>query len=251
MSSKVRETHVLEPPVARKGKTSARNRQKLLDAAIEILLGDGMTKFTSTRIAEQAGLHKPAFYAQFKNVDECLEAVALHVARTNVHRALLEQTNMLEHLPAKLGSADEMAASRQRSQQLIEQLLQGVRQHETLYRLLRRYAHAEGALGDAVRQVNLFVFERWQEYFWRLAVHYGVDAKHFKEVSQMAEFVVAQTYIAIGRVVDGRATDLAEEATRVARYGFAIVNAEFTRMLAAPSETGHTDIAKRSTGWSK
>lgn len=251
MSSKVPETHVVEAPVARKGKTSARNRQKLLDAAIEILLGEGMTAFTSTRIAEQAGLHKPAFYAQFKNVDACLEAVALHVARTNVHRALLEQTNMLEHLPSKIGSPEEMAASQQRSQQLIEQLLRGVRQHEALYRLLRRYAHAEGALGDAVRQVNVFVFERWQEYFWRLAVHFGIDAKHFKEVSQMAEFVVAQSYMAIGRVVDGRATDLAEEAGRVARYALAIVSAEFGRMLAAQGETGHTDIAKRSTGWSQ
>lgn len=251
MSTKPAETQVLDAQVARRGKTSARNRQKLLDAAIEILLGEGMTAFTSTRIAEQAGLHKPAFYAQFKNVDECLEAVALHVARTNVHRSLLEQTNMLEHLTTKIDSPEEMAQSQLRSQQLIEQLLQGVRQHETLYRLLRRYAHAEGALGDAVRQFNVFVFERWQEYFWRLAVHYGIDAKHFKEVSQMAEFVVAQTYIAIGRVVDGRVTDLTEEAGRVTRYGFAIVSAEFGRMLAAQSETGHTVIAKRSTGWSK
>jgi AcrR family transcriptional regulator len=233
MSSKESERDVLETPVDRKTKTSARNRQKLLDAAIAILLGEGMTKFTSTHIAEAAGLHKPAFYAQFKNVDECLQAVALHVARTNVHKALLKQSNMMEHIPTKVGSEREMIESTQRSQQLIEQLLQGVKQHETLYRLLRRYQHAEGALGDAVREVNVYVFERWQEYFWRLAVHFGLDAKHFKEVSQMAEFVVAQSYIAIGRVLDGRATDLSEEAARVARYGSAIVVSEFRRMLAA------------------
>ena len=216
--------------LAQRRKPSERNRIKLLDAAIAILLGEGMSKFTSAHIAEAAGLHKPAFYAHFKNVDECLQAVALHVAKAKVQETLVIQTTMLEHIPSGI---EESKFNHERSEQLIEQLLRAVRQHEALYRLLRRYHADEGALGEAIRGIDAHVLERWQEYFLRVAVHLGVDPRHFKEVGYMAEYVVGMSYIAIGRVLDGRVTDLSAEAARVARHGYAVLDFEFRRMLGA------------------
>jgi len=222
---------VADPATPRRRRAQEHQRQRLLDAAIGILLGEGMAKFTSTRIAELAGLHKPAFYAHFKNVDECLQAVALQVAKAKVRETLVGHTTMLEQLPIGFDDAS-MARSIERSQQLISRLLHAVREHEPLYRLLRRYHADEGALGEAIRDIDGHVLERWVEYFWRLAVHFGVDARHFKEVSHMAEHVVALSYVAIGRVLDGRARDVEAEAGRVARYGFAVVAFEFRRMIA-------------------
>jgi AcrR family transcriptional regulator len=200
---------------------SERNRRRLLDAAIAVLLGEGgQSKFTSAQIAHAAGLHKPAFYAHFKNVDECMQAVALEVARANVREMLVLQTQASETLPL-----DEALRNR-----LIEQLLNSVRQHESLYRLLRRYQFDEGALGEAIGELNRYVLERWTEHFWRLAVHFHIDARHFREIEQLAEHVVALSYISISRVLDGRVTDLSVEAARVARYGFTLVETEFKRM---------------------
>jgi AcrR family transcriptional regulator len=226
---------VAGPATPRRRRVQENQRQRLLDAAIGILLGEGMAKFTSTRIAELAGLHKPAFYAHFKNVDECLQAVALQVAKAKVRETLVGHTLMLEQLPISFDDA-HITRSIAHSQRLIAQLLLAVRKHEPLYKLLRRYHADEGALGKAIRDIDGYVLERWVEYFWRLAVHFGVDARHFKEVSQMAEHVVAMSYIAIGRVLDGRASDLEAEAGRVARYGFAVVGFEFRRMIALGSE---------------
>ena len=205
----------------RRNSRGDRNRQRLVDAAIAVLLGEGgQSNFTSTHIARRAGLHKPAFYAHFKNVDECMKAVALEVARANVRNLLTLQTQASETLPP-----EESMPIR-----LIEQLLTSVRQYESLYRLLRRYRFDEGALGEAIRKLDDYVLARWTEHFWRLALHFHVDVRHFKEIEQLAEHVVALSYISIGRVLDGRVADLTVEAGRVARYGRTLIEAEFIRM---------------------
>ena len=202
-----------------------RNRQRLIDAAIAVLLERGMGEFTSAHISAQAGLHKPTFYAHFKNVEECLQAVALHVAQTNAREMLVMQSSV------EAGSwltEDVFETTRE----FIERLLRSVRQHEALYQILSRCGPDGGPLGEAVRAINTQVRERWVEHFWRVAMHYKVDPQHFKEVAQMADHIVGITHLAIARVLDGRVNDLAAEAARVARYDFAIVRAEFARMLA-------------------
>ena len=203
----------------RDGSQAERNRERLIDAAIAVLIGQGLAKLTSASVSAAAGLHKPAFYAHFKNVDECLQAVALHIAQTNAREMLVLQTNLPNTVVAP-----------EHSQRAIEQMLRSVHQHEGLYRLLARYQFADGPLGNAIREINAYVGERWVEHFWRLAVHFHIDARHFKEVEHLAHHVVAITYIAIGRVLDGSVTDLSAEAARVERYGRAIVDSEFRRM---------------------
>ena len=214
------------PAKPRRNPRGERNRQRLLEGAIAVLLGEGMSKFTSSHIAEAAGLHKPAFYAHFKNVDECLHAVALEVARANVRDMLVMHSKASQH-PLPLDVREGM----------IEQMLLGVRQHDSIYRLLRQYSYSEGALGEAIRELNRFVLERWTEYFWRLAVHFGIDARHFKEIAQLAEYVVALSYISIGRMLDGHVTDVRAEATRVARYAYVLLDTEFRRMAKEPAPT--------------
>jgi AcrR family transcriptional regulator len=201
------------------GSRREHNRQRLLDAAISVVLSHGMAEFTSARIAAAAGLHKPSFYAHFKNVQECLEAVALQVAKTNARDMLVLQTT----LPGSVPTVEQ-------SRQNIEQLLRAVHQQQALYRLLARYQVDSSALGAAVREINEYVRERWVEHFWRVAVHFRIDARHFKEIAELADYVVSLSYVAIGRVLDGRATDLTAEAARVSRYGHAIVEAEMRRM---------------------
>lgn len=207
-----------------------RKRQRLLDAAIEVLLSDGMANFTSARIAEVAGLHKPAFYSVFKSPDDCLEAIAFHVAATNVRDVLTHQNKLIESGQGEAADATQT----HHGHKVIAHMLHAVAQQKSLYRLLRRYKDQEGALGDAIREIDAYVQARCEERFWRLAVKYGVDARHFREVGQMAYFILTLNYEASARVLDGKVPDIEVEAARVWRYVQAIVTSEFTRMLAEP-----------------
>lgn len=209
-----------------------RKRHRLLEAAIEVLLSDGMAKFTSARIAEAAGMHKPAFYSVFKSADECLEAIAFHVAATNVREVLTQQNRLIER--GRAGSTREPAdpAQPHHGHKVIAHMLEAVAQQKSLYRLLRRFKDQDGPLGDAVREIDDYVQARCEERFWRLAVQFGVDARHFREVGQMAYFIVTLNYEAGARVLNGTVTDIEVEAARVWRYVQAIVSSEFKRMLA-------------------
>jgi AcrR family transcriptional regulator len=211
-------------PVQRRNPRHERNRVRLIDAALAILLGDGMASFTSARIAGAAGLHKPAFYSHFKNVDECLQAVALRVAQDDVRDSLLLTQPSRESVV--IPEADWV--------QTLTRVFQNMLDHADVYRVIVRYKHAEGALGLAIRAMDRAVFEHWTEYFWRLAVHYGVDARHFREVAELAEHIVGITYLAGERLLTGRTADVAAEARRIYRYDAAIVSAELGRMLADP-----------------
>lgn len=174
-------------------------------------------------------MHKPAFYSVFKSADECLEAIAFHVAATNVREVLSHQNKLIAS-----GKADQErnADTAQTGHKVIAHMLQVVSQQKSLYRLLRRYKDQEGALGEAVREIDAYVQARCEERFWRLAVKYGVDARHFREVGQMAFYIVTLNYESAARVLNGTVTDLEGEAARVWRYVQAIVTSEFTRMLA-------------------
>ena len=209
-----------------------RKRQRLLDAAIEVLLNDGLAKFTSARIAEVAGLHKPAFYSVFKSPDECLEAIAFHLAATNVREVLTHQNKLIE------SGSNEAADATQthHGHRVIAHMLNAVAQQKSLYRLLRRYKDQDGALGEAIREIDAYVQARCEERFWRLAVKFGVDARHFREVGQMSFFILTLSYEASARVLDGKVPDIEVEAARVWRYVQAIVKSEFTRMLAEQNE---------------
>jgi AcrR family transcriptional regulator len=216
---------VAAPPPSKRSAQAERKRQRLLDAAIEVLLSDGMAKFTSARIAEAAGMHKPAFYSVFKSADECLEAIAFHVAATNVRDVLTQQTKLIESRRAGPSETHE-------GHKVIAHMLRVVSEQKSLYRLLRRFKDQDGPLGDAVREIDAYVQARCEERFWRLAVQFGVDARHFREVGQMAYYIVTLNYEAGARVLNGSVTDIEVEAARVWRYVRAIVSSEFKRMLA-------------------
>lgn len=65
-----------KPRRPRRDKRRDRNRAALLQAGVELLKGGGTAALSPVRIAKEAGLHKPAFYAHFSSVNECQQALA-------------------------------------------------------------------------------------------------------------------------------------------------------------------------------
>jgi AcrR family transcriptional regulator len=54
-------------------------RQRLLDAAVELLLTEGTPGITTVRLTEKAGVVQSAFYNHFSSVQECKEAALREV----------------------------------------------------------------------------------------------------------------------------------------------------------------------------
>src|SRR5690349_984535 len=59
--------------VERKAPGTPSTRQRLIDAVIEIVRGEGLGSLTTVEITRRAGIAQPGFYKHFRNVDECLE----------------------------------------------------------------------------------------------------------------------------------------------------------------------------------
>jgi AcrR family transcriptional regulator len=64
-------------------------RDQLVDAAIEVLAAEGLTKATTRRITDHAGLALGAFHYAFRSKDDLLQAVIERIA-TRVEHALAE-----------------------------------------------------------------------------------------------------------------------------------------------------------------
>lgn len=54
----------------------ARTRERIIDAAVQVLLNEGFEGFKMRRIAKAAGIAQPSFYAHFENMDGLLSAVS-------------------------------------------------------------------------------------------------------------------------------------------------------------------------------
>jgi AcrR family transcriptional regulator len=71
-------------------------REQLVDAAIEVLAAEGLTKATTRRITDHAGLALGAFHYAFRSKDDLLQAVIERIA-SRVEQAFSEAVSEPSH----------------------------------------------------------------------------------------------------------------------------------------------------------
>ena len=83
-------------PASARSVGKAKTREKLLRAAVEILIEDGYAGFSMNKVAKRAGIAQPSFYAHFENTDQLLEGLAddllsryLPTVQTAVHTMVM------------------------------------------------------------------------------------------------------------------------------------------------------------------
>src|SRR5690348_6542005 len=59
-------------------------RERLLSAALEILVKEGVAGLSTTRIAQGASIAQSGFYVHFESIDACLAALGAQIAGTLV-----------------------------------------------------------------------------------------------------------------------------------------------------------------------
>ena len=136
------------PSKPRKRGTREQTRQRLLDAAIDLIRREGLAALSTVRITEQAGIVQSGFYAHFRNVDECLAAAAEQV----VDRQRLVQSDFRSRAYAQLlGADDSIRYDKMRA--LWERSLDMMLEDRVFAELFLRYRRDTSPLGRRVRKV--------------------------------------------------------------------------------------------------
>ncbi len=204
----------------RRDKRRARNRQRLLDATIDIILEEGTGGLTMAHIAKRAGVRHSTFYAHFKNVDECIHTAVLHVARINFDNDLMRARMVLQVV-----DPDDEA-----NIEALEEALRLVVKHARIYLLFFRCYFEPSPMGQATREQADVATSYLADQLWQLGIETRLEEKYRAEVEIIARFLINCFVTTAVRVIGGGPGDVRDEATRLYRYSVAILTSEFKRM---------------------
>jgi AcrR family transcriptional regulator len=165
-------------------------RQRLLDAALEILDTDGEAGLTTTRVTELAGVKQPTFYVHFAAMDDLLvELVRQLWARRR--RLTVESSAQVR---GRGSTKDALRA-------LFRTTVEALAAHPAVLRLVRRSRlDLVGPLGEYVRAETAVTLDNLTALLAASGLPYGTPAEQ-RRLHMQAEGLVAlvetlaQTYI--------------------------------------------------------
>ncbi|MDH5673102.1 MAG: TetR/AcrR family transcriptional regulator [Myxococcales bacterium] len=211
----------------RNDKRRARNRAALIEATLALSDEHGSSGLTAASIALRAGLHKQAFYAHFKNLDECLAAVAKHLGREFNDVLLAQQLVEIVALPERNRDAEREA---------LHGLLAHALQRRSVYALLLKERYGEGPLGQTIRKMIQWSRRACTASLWALAQRAEIDASHLHDVEALAHMVLEMAFDAYDRILEDESLEPEAEADRVLGYVEAVITHELVRLWKLSKE---------------
>ena len=214
----------------RRDRRRARNRERLVQATVELVSEHGTEALTMAAIAKRAGLHHSGFYAHFPSVEACLEASMRAVAEHQRARDLERRAGVRESFPP-----DPEADARQLAQSLRQML-----EHRAFNLLLVRCRHEQSRIGQLAREQTELAVREFSEDLWRIAARSGVEvaAEHLHDFEHVARYILDAVLNTVIELAARRDHDVDTVARRLVRYHTAMVKAEIRRMLAAQRAPG-------------
>ena len=173
-------------------------RQRLLDAALEVLDTDGEAGLTTTRVTELAGVKQPTFYVHFAGMDDLLvELVRQLWARRR--RLTVETSANVRHR----GSAEAL-------RDLFRTTVEALAAHPAVLRLVRRSRlDLAGPLGEYVRAETAVTLGNVTALLAAGGLPYGTPAEQ-RRLHMQAEGLVALIETLAQGYIDRRYDDLEE-----------------------------------------
>jgi len=208
-------------------------RQRLIDAVIDIVRGEGLGSLTTVEITRRAGIAQPGFYKHFRNVDECLEE-----ATRQVLDGMRETFNAMRRGIRNRTDIDEVAAH-------FESVLDAVFNDRPFNELILRYRRDPSSLGRAIREVEGRVTRDFTEELWGALRETGMRPEHRGEVELLSELLFSSMGACVERVVDGRDADRPKLARELANFMIAGTRGVLMRLL---DEDGRRRGAKPAKG---
>ena len=173
-------------------------RQRLLDAALEVLDTDGEAGLTTTRVTELAGVKQPTFYVHFVGMDDLLvELVRQLWAR---RRRLTVETSANVR---RRGSTEAL-------RDLFRTTVEALAAHPAVLRLVRRSRlDLAGPLGEYVRAETAVTLGNVTALLAAGGLPYGTPAEQ-RRLHMQAEGLVALIETLAQGYIDRRYDDLEE-----------------------------------------
>jgi AcrR family transcriptional regulator len=207
----------------RRDKRRAANRERLLQSALELVSEQGEAGLSMVAITKHAGMHHGAFYAHFRNVEECIGAAARRLSSDQRAVSARIRASILDGLSEVPRTRLEL--------DVIELSLRAIAQHAQVYQVLLRTLYAPGPIGDVAREQRDLIIQELSEFLRRTAIAEGVAAAHMPELDALARHLSNLYLGAASDLTEGRTSDVAGEARRIDRYARRLVRTELRRML--------------------
>lgn len=194
-------------------------RQRLIQAALDIVRGDGLGALTTVEITRRAGIAQPGFYKHFPNVDACLEE-----ATKQALDGMRETFNAMRRRIRNRTDLDEVAAH-------FESVLDTVHVDRPFNELITRYRRDPSSLGKAIREVEGRVTRDFTDELWSELRKAGMRPEHRGEVELLSELLFGSINACVERVIDGRDADRPKLARELATFMIAGTRGVLFRLL--------------------
>ncbi len=206
-------------PARRQRGTREATRERLLQAAIEIIRKRGVEALSTVRVTEAAGFAQSSFYMHFANVDECLRAAAERLA--GEIRAFIADHRRRTHEAVIANAATPVAHYGPVLRLFLEQ--------RKFAELLLRHRHDRSPVGKVIRKLIDGVRADLIADSWSYAQSLGVRQQRYDRVALTADLIHAQVMAAGEALLEGRFTDVNLLAAELSANIEATVQASLAR----------------------
>ncbi len=174
-----------------------RSRQRLVEATLDLIQGEGIPALTTARIAGKAGLAQSSFYQHFKNLDDCLEEAGRYVAariRPTVPDLRKRATTLMENIE-NLPQAVELVVN--------ETTMRYLKEPE-LTKLYHRYQYDPSPFGAAMTKLVEREREEVSAMFWDVSKRNGARPEVYPLVVLVSEMCTAMSQGAVSSLLYGK-----------------------------------------------
>jgi AcrR family transcriptional regulator len=203
----------------RRGKRGE-TRQRILQVTLELLRTEGMAALTTGRIASEAGIAQPGFYAHFKNVEECLSTALSGVMDEMRAKVLIARANAFSRFQT-VEDLVNVEATRAGIADSLDVMLSDRAVAELFLRHRRDWTMLDGFLCKAHDQFR----EDLKGDMWAIAHAHGFSEDHRLEVAWWSEQILALFFVAAETLLDGRYENRDMVVEGVVRNAYAIMRA--------------------------
>jgi AcrR family transcriptional regulator len=196
-------------------------REALLDAARHLIRSGEV--LTTVGVTRAVGVTQPAFYAHFRNVEECEREVLREVAGRLRRMHTEQRRNLLATAPLDVAANAEV----------IENSIRDWLDNSALFEIAQRRRYDSSPLGDLVRDVDVSFREELAADIRALITERGFVGDADAVALLRAELTIASVAAAVDSLLSGRQKDL-----RLVAHTLAMVFVGSLRSILA--QTGPT-----------
>ena len=177
----------------------AKTREKLLQAAVAILIEDGYAGFSMNKVAKRAGIAQPSFYAHFETTDQLLEGLAEDL----IGRYLTPIQTTLNAVIANLNAAEAPALI----QRLLLLAFNVVKSQQRLVRMVwSEREQRVSPFGERLRVLFIDIKQSWAKVLLEIGLVPN-DVEHLLKLQLFMDSIFALFEAYASAWLDGRYSD--------------------------------------------